>query len=215
MLQRFHWLIVPIGLLLFVSCTMTQGDEPVAATDSAESGSALVTAAATQPPPPTATPEGPLVTTSEPQSVEIGSGDSAEAQSNSKPAAPPEEPEVSAELDQPFLLGYEQTAYLATDELYVTFSAVLEDSRCPTDVDCVWSGAVTVELQLFLPEQPVETGTLRLVAGQQEGSGELLPGYIFSLIAVEPYPDNADQPTPLAEYVIELQIGTRPIRPLE
>lgn len=216
MLQRLHWLLVLTGLLLLAACVAAEIEEPVAATDSAETGSVLVAGAATQPPPPTATPEGPLVTTAEPQSVELGSGDSAETpQSESKPVATPAQPDVLAEQDQPFQLGYQQTAYLAADELHVTFIAVPEDSRCPADVDCVWSGAVTVELQLLMPDQPVVTGTLRLVGGIQEGPGELLPGYVFTLQAVDPYPVSTELPTPLTDYVLTLEIGTRPIRPQE
>ena len=71
MLQRFHWLIVPIGCY---SCRVQRRKamnrlRRLILANWQRTGHG---AAATQPPPPTATPEGPLVTTSEPQSVEIG-----------------------------------------------------------------------------------------------------------------------------------------------
>ena len=221
MIKRLQWLSVLVFMLLLAACTASQG-EPAAvttATDLADSSNALT---AVDPTPtkaaaaPTATPEGPLVTTAEPQSVEVGSADSAEASKpEAEPVATPEEPDVVTQQDQPFMLAYQQTALVADDDLFVTFVAVPEDSRCPKGVDCVWSGAVTVELQMILPDSPVITGTLRLVGGVQEGTGELLPGYVFTLLRVDPYPVNGQLPTPLESYAIELQIGTRPIRPTE
>ena len=69
MLQRFHWLIVPVELLLFVSCTTTQGDEPVAATDSAEPAAHSSRQRQHNRHHRQQHRKRPLVTTSEPQSV--------------------------------------------------------------------------------------------------------------------------------------------------
>ena len=79
-----------------------------------------------------------------------------------------------AQAEGPVGLG--QTAY--TNGLYVRPIAVVEDSRCPTNVMCVWAGRLvvrsedrggswrrTLDLELAKP-QPVADGAIRLVAAE-------------------------------------------------
>jgi hypothetical protein len=49
-------------------------------------------------------------------------------------------------LGEPFSLARGETVEI--DGLGVTFAAVLEDSRCPADVTCVWEGRASVNLNL-------------------------------------------------------------------
>lgn len=41
--------------------------------------------------------------------------------------------------------------------LKLTFTAVRNDSRCPTGAMCIWEGDATVILEARLPDQPVRT----------------------------------------------------------
>lgn len=50
-------------------------------------------------------------------------------------------------VGQPFDLGVGQTQTL-DDGVRVTLTAVSEDSRCPTDVVCVWAGNAALQIVL-------------------------------------------------------------------
>ncbi|MBM0103237.1 hypothetical protein JM946_00695 [Steroidobacter sp. S1-65] len=52
----------------------------------------------------------------------------------------------AASLDQEIELAPKQQAVFAQQELQVEFVRVVQDSRCPTDVTCVWAGEVEVEV---------------------------------------------------------------------
>jgi hypothetical protein len=52
----------------------------------------------------------------------------------------------AATLDAPVQLAPGESAVFKAEKLEVTFVDVVSDSRCATDVTCVWQGAVTVRL---------------------------------------------------------------------
>ena len=43
-------------------------------------------------------------------------------------------------INREFSLGIGQTASVEGEKLFIKFKAVLEDSRCPINVVCVWAG---------------------------------------------------------------------------
>jgi hypothetical protein len=53
---------------------------------------------------------------------------------------------IDVRVDQAFALRYGGTANLTDGSLSVRFDAVGEDSRCPTDVQCVWAGNGRISL---------------------------------------------------------------------
>ena len=52
-------------------------------------------------------------------------------------------------IDQEFSLGLGQIASIEGEKLVIKFKAVLEDSRCPVNVVCVWAGNGKVELEII------------------------------------------------------------------
>jgi len=58
---------------------------------------------------------------------------------------------VKAQLAVPFNLFVGQSAIL--DALEIQLVAIQEDSRCPTDVVCIWAGNVVVVLQVYQEQQ--------------------------------------------------------------
>ncbi|MFC1932245.1 hypothetical protein ACFLXU_01260 [Chloroflexota bacterium] len=56
--------------------------------------------------------------------------------------------EVKAPLGQEFSLAVAQTAVIRGENLKIKFEEVLEDSRCPRGVTCVWEGRVRCLVQL-------------------------------------------------------------------
>ena len=55
---------------------------------------------------------------------------------------------IQARLNEEFVLSVGQRASLAGEDLEVKFKNVTEDSRCPSDVTCIWAGRVTCMVEL-------------------------------------------------------------------
>ena len=53
-----------------------------------------------------------------------------------------------AVLGQAFEINLQQSVLIPAQQLKVTFERVVEDSRCPQDVDCFWAGQATVAVRL-------------------------------------------------------------------
>ncbi|MFX1534075.1 MAG: hypothetical protein ACFFDI_07570 [Promethearchaeota archaeon] len=105
-------------------------------------------------------------------------------------------------LDESFNLHVDEKAYIDSIELVVTFLNVKEDSRCPSDVVCVWEGDVAIEVNIILN-------------GQNRGNFELnrsnlhkasFGGYYLKLIELNPYPSSSE-PIPLSSYNANFKVG--------
>jgi hypothetical protein len=57
-------------------------------------------------------------------------------------------PQVQADLGQEFSLSIGQTAAIKGEALRITFEDVVEDSRCPSDVTCIWAGRASCIIKL-------------------------------------------------------------------
>ncbi len=89
-------------------------------------------------------------------------------------------------LDEEFSLQFGQVARLQGDETAFRFESVKSDSRCPSDVQCVWAGEVTVEIRWLEPSTG-ENALLSLGSGDTPSwvrQGET----IVRLVEVLPYP---------------------------
>lgn len=136
---------------------------------------------------------------------------------------PPEADDTTFRLDEPIALAPGETATLEDAVLEttieLTFVQIRSDSRCPdaakSDVMCVWSGAVEVEMTAIVNGQ---TETFALIGitdydGVVEGSivSETdstiwyFAGYHFELIQVIPYPVAENRPLP-EDYVTTVVI---------
>ena len=110
-------------------------------------------------------------------------------------------------LDAPFTLARGSTA--TVDGLDVTFATVLEDSRCPLNVTCVWEGRATINLELA---EGGRTGGINLTLPGNTGAEDsgrhptvMALGHHVTLMALDPYPgsDEAEAGgTPTATLVV-------------
>ena len=57
-------------------------------------------------------------------------------------------PVQTAQVGESFVLAQGANAVLNGGDVTITFERVVEDSRCPADVMCAWSGMVTVALRV-------------------------------------------------------------------
>ena len=90
----------------------------------------------------------------------------------------------TATLDVPFSLGIGESANI--DSLDFTFLNVTEDSRCPTDVTCIWEGAVSVKVNLVKNGQ--DLGNHSVSSKMIKDDTQTFEGYHVKLISIEPYP---------------------------
>jgi hypothetical protein len=113
---------------------------------------------------------------------------------------------LEVQLDQPFVHQAGQTAYLAEAKLSLTFESVLEDSRCPTQVNCVWAGqaiiALTAQQEGSAPGE-IELNTNPPLKQDVAAYG----GYLIRLTALDPYPDSPDVPIPQEDYQATLVVS--------
>lgn len=78
---------------------------------------------------------------------------------------------------------------IQAEKLTVTFSNVTEDSRCPSDVRCVWAGRVVVE---FTAKIPNGNGTIEMTPNTRYPPKAGFGGYRLVLYDVNPYPSVKD-----------------------
>lgn len=101
--------------------------------------------------------------------------------------------------DRPFRLAYGRSARIGGRDVRIRFVELLEDSRCPADVQCIQAGRARVRLQVRSRFEPVsiELGT------DPDSSLRSAGGVTWELQSVEPYPVGGAERTP-AEYTITL-----------
>ncbi len=111
--------------------------------------------------------------------------------------------EVAFTLDQPFALRYGQTATMQNGELHVTFTDLLEDSRCPKTVLCAWSGQARILITAGQGDaQPMQ---LELKSNTDVGSSRVAYApYIIELIKLDPYPEDPSKPFAKESYAATL-----------
>ncbi|OGF67153.1 MAG: hypothetical protein A2Y62_08915 [Candidatus Fischerbacteria bacterium RBG_13_37_8] len=114
-------------------------------------------------------------------------------------------PPIPVLPDKQFILKINQTALLKSENIQIEFLRVTADSRCPSDVTCIWAGEVTIELAIS--KDDVDKGKITLINGASEKLKSFynIDGYCIDLLKVEPYPSTLQKINP-ADYSITLII---------
>ena len=100
------------------------------------------------------------------------------------------------EIGQPFELSFGETAINVDESIFIEFSEV-NDSRCPTDVVCIWEGNGMVKLLISIKDKEAET---LLNTHPNLKNSETLNGITISLSKLSPYPETAEKAIPKKEY---------------
>ena len=130
---------------------------------------------------------------------------------------------IKASLGQEFTLAVGQTAEIIGENLSMTFFDVVEDSRCPKNVTCIWAGRVSAVVEIK-GEGPVYKMVLTEPGLTDAPSWETYEGYSLSF-HVTPYPE-AGKKIAADEYrlslivdkgtgVLEGKVTIGPLRPVE
>jgi len=84
-------------------------------------------------------------------------------------------------------LSVGDTSVVPGTKVSVTFVRVVDDSRCPKGVTCVWEGDATVELRVT-PDGG-EPQTVQLHVNARTGKDVVVRGLRLALERLEPYPE--------------------------
>jgi hypothetical protein len=103
-------------------------------------------------------------------------------------------------LGREFQLKFQEAALLDSEQIRILFRSILEDSRCPKEVQCIQAGKATIELELT--NQKSESSLIQLSTDSNEITSER---YRIKLIDVLPYPVSGSQIQP-QQYVAILLI---------
>ena len=81
-----------------------------------------------------------------------------------------------------------ENKFLKEYEMNVTFKRMTEDSRCPTDVNCIWEGVATAEVELMGIYTRPQTVILNSMTNIAKGYSKTqnFNGYSVSLVEVAP-----------------------------
>ena len=112
---------------------------------------------------------------------------------------------VKATLDTEFQLEIGQTASIQDEELEIQFWNLPEDSRCPSDVVCIWEGQVRIVLRVGKAGEEKQDLEVTSRAGHGDLARAGLGDYTIELIAVEPYPVSTER-IELEDYLITLVV---------
>src|SRR6476646_10950334 len=114
-------------------------------------------------------------------------------------AARADAPEFS--LNEPLTLRGGQEGLIGGEKLRVRFTDVLEDSRCPTQVECFWTGQARIAV--VATQAQAEPTTLEFntnPAPRQTRQTVEVGDYTVELKSLDPYPQTPDDATALADY---------------
>ena len=81
---------------------------------------------------------------------------------------------------------------IVAEKMMLAVREVVEDSRCPKQVTCIWQGAAKVRIAVFVgkdaktPPQDIELSTAPATA-----SSTIMGGFRIELLDVSPYPESA------------------------
>jgi hypothetical protein len=112
---------------------------------------------------------------------------------------------TAVELDESFRLAIGETALVEEANFALTFRGVQNDSRCPSDVQCVWAGNAVVELVATRPDSTQTTLGLNTTTTPRETTFE---SFVVALEGLEPG-TRANVPIEPSAYRAVLRVSRR------
>ena len=114
-------------------------------------------------------------------------------------------PTPTPALNEEFTLAPGQTASVNGTNVRLTFERVKEDSRCPTDVTCIWEGDAIVVLKVRVEAAEV-TREVHTQGGEPRSRKAPAGDYVVTLVRLDPVPRSTDPIEPSA-YRATLVVG--------
>jgi hypothetical protein len=98
----------------------------------------------------------------------------------------------NVKLDTEFALSIGQSARINSESMVIKFIDVTEDSRCPKDVQCIWAGRVSCDIEIT--RDGISNRIILTQPAQTTGSGNTFENYLFD-VKVSPYPETGKEIT--------------------
>ena len=105
----------------------------------------------------------------------------------------------ASKLDTEVTLGPGERAVFTQEQLEVRFMGILEDSRCPINLTCVWAGEVRVRLTIQKGTGEPAPLDIRM------GDSEPIDAWRLSVLDVSPQP-MSNEKIPLNRYRVTLKL---------
>jgi len=114
---------------------------------------------------------------------------------------------IEAGIDQEFVLHGGQEVTIRGADLRLHFTDVLEDSRCPTEVECFWTGQARIAVDAELEQAPPTTVEFNTnpAPGQNRQTVEV-GDYTVECKSLDPYPTTPDNSPALTDYSATLLV---------
>jgi len=110
-----------------------------------------------------------------------------------------------------FQLRPNQTAS-EPNNIDVKFLNVTDDSRCPSDVTCIWQGKSTITVNVVKSGQNLGNFNLTSGLGDKNATAQISDGYFLQLTQIEPYPKSGTKIF-LSDYVATFELSKYGIMP--
>jgi len=106
-------------------------------------------------------------------------------------------------IGEEFTLKPGESIVIKDETIKITFMELIEDSRCPTGVQCVWAGQARVAL---LVEKGSDTARFD-ISTSEDNNKKNFQKYEIILLRVDPYPESAGTPVSLINYSAALVVS--------
>lgn len=124
------------------------------------------------------------------------------------PTEIPTSTDNSISVDQPFTLKLGSSAIFQPAGVTVQFAEVKSDSRCPSDVTCIWAGEATVHVKITTQGPTVEADLV--IPGSDKDTievrGDVGAPHNLKLLDLKPYP-NSKTPATNDQYIATFQLN--------
>jgi hypothetical protein len=121
-------------------------------------------------------------------------------------APPPANPAPRAVLGQPVTMAIGQSVMLNDALVTITFIGMSEDSRCPTQVNCVWSGRAVANFRVQANGEPAQNIVLSTIHSPEKTNVASVAGYRIEMTDVQPTPETPDNPISPDRYRVMLVV---------
>lgn len=113
---------------------------------------------------------------------------------------------VSTDFKTSFQLRIGQTAIIKSENFELKFLNVVEDSRCPKNLNCFESGQIEITVEIIVKDRSY--GRLQMIRNASHKNSDTIKvnNYLIEFIKAEPYPKNT-QRTKASDYVITLMVS--------
>ncbi len=99
---------------------------------------------------------------------------------------PTSTPEPDVAFGEPFNIRIGESLSVGSIDLRFAFIEISEDSRCPSEVVCIWAGQVVVLVALEAGRDDLYSENLTVGVGAAAVAN--IGGYLVEAVSVEPYP---------------------------